>query len=73
MKQQPFALAAIRGSYRNFSEKEKKIADYILNDPRNIIHLTINQIADELGLAESTVFRFCQRLGFKGFQAFKIA
>jgi len=73
MKQQQFALAAIRGSYRNFSEKEKKIADYILNDPRNIIHLTINQIADELGLAESTVFRFCQRLGFKGFQAFKIA
>lgn len=73
MKKQQFALAAIRGSYRNFSEKEKKIADYILNDPRNIIHLTINQIADELSLAESTVFRFCQRVGFKGFQAFKIA
>lgn len=73
MKKQQFALAAIRGSYRTFSEKEKKIADYILNDPRNIIHLTINQIADELELAESTVFRFCQRIGFKGFQAFKIA
>ena len=73
MKKQQFALAAIRGSYRNFSVKEKKIADYIINDPRNIIHLTINQIADELNLAESTVFRFCQRIGFKGFQAFKIA
>lgn len=73
MKQQQFALAAIRGSYRHFSEKEKKIADYVLNDPKNIIHLTINQIADELGLAESTVFRFCQRIGFKGFQAFKIS
>ena len=73
MKEQQFALAAIRGSYRHFSEKEKKIADYVLNDPKNIIHLTINQIADELGLAESTVFRFCQRIGFKGFQAFKIS
>lgn len=73
MKQQQFALAAIRGSYRHFSEKEKKIADYVLTDPKNIIHLTINQIADELGLAESTIFRFCQRIGFKGFQAFKIS
>ena len=73
MKEQQFALAAIRGSYSHFSDKEKKIADYVLNDPKNIIHLTINQIADELGLAESTVFRFCQRIGFKGFQAFKIS
>lgn len=73
MKEQQFALAAIRGSYRHFSEKEKKIADYVLNDPKNIIHLTINQIADELGLAESTIFRFCQRIGFKGFQALKIS
>ncbi|RNF39876.1 MurR/RpiR family transcriptional regulator [Planococcus salinus] len=73
MKEQRFALAAVRGSYRHFSDKEKKIADFILEDPRNIIHLTINQIADELGLAESTVFRFCQRIGFKGFQAFKIS
>lgn len=73
MKEQQFALAAIRGSYRHFSEKEKKIADFVLNDPKNIIHLTINQIADELGLAESTIFRFCQRIGFKGFQAFKIS
>ncbi|ALS77308.1 MurR/RpiR family transcriptional regulator [Planococcus kocurii] len=73
MKEQQFALAAIRGSYRHFSEKEKKIADYVLHDPKNIIHLTINQIADELGLAESTIFRFCQRIGFKGFQAFKIS
>lgn len=73
MKEQQFALAAIRGSYQRFSDKEKKIADYVLNDPKNIIHLTINQIADELGLAESTIFRFCQRIGFKGFQAFKIS
>src|SRR5690606_31019917 len=32
-----------------------------------------NQIADELNLAESTIFRFCQRIGFKGFQSFKIS
>ncbi|WP_367112766.1 hypothetical protein [Virgibacillus sp.] len=38
-----------------------------------MIHHTINQMADELEVAESTVFRFCQRVGFKGYQALKIA
>ncbi|WLD95335.1 MurR/RpiR family transcriptional regulator [Alkalihalobacillus sp. AL-G] len=66
-------ISRIRSSYGIFSEKEKKIADYILNQPDHIIHSTINQIADDLNIAEATVFRFCKRLGFKGYQAMKIA
>ncbi|MBU8567344.1 MurR/RpiR family transcriptional regulator [Virgibacillus pantothenticus] len=66
-------LARIRSNYSRLSDKEKKIADYILQQPKAIIHHTINQIADELEVAESTVFRFCQRVGFKGYQALKIA
>ncbi|MFB4167299.1 MurR/RpiR family transcriptional regulator [Virgibacillus sp. JSM 102003] len=70
---QKHALASIRSNYGKFSDKEKKIADYVLYNPQNIIHNTINQVADELEVAESTVFRFCKRIGFKGYQAFKIA
>ncbi|MFC4559858.1 MurR/RpiR family transcriptional regulator [Virgibacillus kekensis] len=70
---QKHALARIRSNYGKFSDKEKKIADYVLYNPQNIIHNTINQVADELEIAESTVFRFCKRVGFKGYQAFKIA
>ncbi|GAA0614545.1 MurR/RpiR family transcriptional regulator [Virgibacillus siamensis] len=66
-------LASIRSNYGKFSDKEKSIADFILENPQNIIHHTINQVSEELGVAESTVFRFCQRVGFKGFQALKIA
>lgn len=66
-------LASIRSNYGKFSTKEKKIADYILANPQQIIHHTINQVSDDLGIADSTVFRFCQRIGFKGYQAFKIA
>ncbi|SDY23124.1 DNA-binding transcriptional regulator, MurR/RpiR family, contains HTH and SIS domains [Evansella caseinilytica] len=63
----------IRSNYPTFSDKERKIADYILENPQNIIHGTINQVADDIGIADSTVFRFCKRLGFKGYQAMKIA
>ncbi|MGG5252662.1 MurR/RpiR family transcriptional regulator [Neobacillus sp. SM06] len=66
-------LGTIRSYYPKFSEKEKKIADYILENPEVIIHRTINEVADDLNVADATVFRFSKRIGFKGFQAMKIA
>ena len=55
------------------SVKKKKIANYILEQPEQIIHSTINEVADDLNVADATVFRFCKRIGFKGYQAMKIA
>lgn len=66
-------LSRIRSSYNHFSEKEKLIADYILENREEMVHYTINHIAEDLMVAEATVFRFCKRIGFKGFQALKIA
>ncbi|GGC85609.1 RpiR family transcriptional regulator [Thalassobacillus devorans] len=66
-------LKRIRSSYQQFSEKEKQIADYIISEPEKIVHSSINQVADDLKVADATVFRFCKRLGFKGYQALKIA
>lgn len=63
----------IKSLASTFSEKEKRIADFILKEPEKIIHGTINQIAAETNLADSTVFRFCKRLGYSGFQELKIA
>ncbi len=66
-------IGKIRSYYARLSEKEKKIADYILQNPEQIIHCTINELAEDLNVADATVFRFCKRIGFKGFQAMKIA
>jgi RpiR family carbohydrate utilization transcriptional regulator len=66
-------LGKIRSYYARFSEKEKKIADYILKKPDRIIHSTINEVAEDLNVADATVFRFCKHIGFKGYQAMKIA
>ncbi|TWE04834.1 RpiR family transcriptional regulator [Neobacillus bataviensis] len=66
-------LGKIRSYYARLSEKEKKVADYILKNPEKIIHNTINEVAEDLQVADATVFRFCKRIGFKGYQAMKIA
>ncbi|HYK74190.1 MAG TPA: MurR/RpiR family transcriptional regulator [Pseudoneobacillus sp.] len=66
-------LPRIRSYYSRFSDKEKKIADYIISNPEKIIHSTISQVADDLQIADATVFRFCKHIGFKGYQAMKIS
>lgn len=63
----------INSTYSRLSEKEKRIANYILETPESIIHSTISEIAEKLEIADATVFRFCKRIGFGGFQEMKIA
>ena len=53
------------------SSKEAMIADLILADPHAASRLTINEIADRLGMAPSTVFQFTRTLGYKGFRDFR--
>lgn len=63
----------IKANYSSLSSKEKAVADYILKNPKEIIHLSITEFAEYSSVAEATIFRFCKRLGFRGYQAFKIA
>lgn len=72
MEQPQQCLTRIQSFYPEFSETEKKIADYILQFPEKMTHQTITQVADDIGVATSTIFRFCQRIGFKGYQRMKI-
>jgi RpiR family transcriptional regulator, carbohydrate utilization regulator len=71
--EQTNSLGKIRCYYVRLSDKEKKIADYILQNPKHIIHSTITEVAEDLNVADATVFRFCKRIGFKGYQALKIS
>ncbi len=66
-------LAYIRASFPSLSDKERVIANYIIEHPEKIIHLSINELAEETACAEATIFRLCKRLGFKGYQALKIS
>ncbi len=37
------------------------------------IYLTVTELAEKVGVGETTVLRFCRRIGFKGYQSFKMA
>jgi RpiR family carbohydrate utilization transcriptional regulator len=54
------------------SKSEKWIALSVLNNPTKVINQSITSLAEEAGVSLPTVNRFCKKLGFDGYPAFKI-
>lgn len=55
------------------TKTERKLIDRICEiDKKDLIYLSITDLADMLGVAEATILRFCRKLEFKGFQDFKL-
>ncbi len=52
---------------------EKKVAQWILDHPEEILPLSISELAEAVGCGEATVFRFARHLGFAGYQDLKIS
>ncbi|UVI29537.1 MurR/RpiR family transcriptional regulator [Paenibacillus spongiae] len=64
--------AQIQSAYTSLSATEKRIADYVLNVPEQIMYNSVTQVAEELEIAQSTVTKFCRTIGLRGFQELKI-
>lgn len=62
----------IMKEYPNLRPIARKLADYIIENENDVIHLSITELAERAGVSETTVIRFCRRLGFEGYQDFKI-
>jgi len=64
--------ALLKSKMSQFSKQEKNIASYLLEldiDPRI---LTSNALAEQLGISQSTVIRFTQKLGYESFRTFLV-
>jgi len=57
--------------YSSLSAKEKKVADYILQNLHLVFALPINDLAEKAEVSSATIVRFSQHLGFSGFQDLK--
>ena len=53
-------------------KSEVKVAEFILDRAPEVVHASISELAEKVGVSEPTVIRFCRGVGFKGFQDFKI-
>ncbi|WP_462151983.1 MurR/RpiR family transcriptional regulator [Pseudoalteromonas xiamenensis] len=63
-------IKALRASLSN---SESKLADYTLNNPELIRNQSSIELASAANVSQSSVVKFAQKLGYKGFPEFKFA
>lgn len=66
-------LIYIRQRYPGLAQSDRRLADYLLAQPDHARHLSSQQLAAEAGVSQSSVVKFAQKLGYKGFPAMKLA
>ncbi len=52
---------------------ERKVAELVLAEPAEVVHMRIVDLAARAEVSEPTVVRFCRAVGSAGFQHFKLA
>ncbi|MBA2175918.1 MurR/RpiR family transcriptional regulator [Halobacillus locisalis] len=65
-------LSVIRSYYPSLTKSEQKVADMVLEDIESVLYCSVTDLADKAGVGETTALRFCRKLGFKGYQEFKL-
>ncbi|WP_461371340.1 MurR/RpiR family transcriptional regulator [Candidatus Darwinibacter acetoxidans] len=65
-------LARIRSAYPSLTPTEKRVADYCMKRPEEIIYLSVTQLSERCGVGESTIIRFSQAAGFSGYHDLKL-
>ena len=70
--QVPGCFVRIHGTYATLRSAEQRVADFILKHPEELIYLTVTELAERTQTSESTVVRLCQKIGYRGYQEFKI-
>lgn len=65
-------LTKIRSSYNQFTKAEKKVADFILTNPKDVLFMSITDLAEACEVGDTSVFRFCKTMELKGYQEFKM-
>ncbi|KKI89892.1 RpiR family transcriptional regulator [Bacillus sp. SA1-12] len=65
-------LNIIKNVIPSLPESERKIADYILDHPKEVVNCTAGELGALAGSSSAAVIRLCKSLGVKGFQELKV-
>lgn len=56
----------------NLTPIEQNIAQYILKNRNEVVNYSIQELSAKLFVSKSSILRFCKKLGFHGFNDFKV-
>ena len=66
-------LSRINSFYDKLSPSERRVADYVREHPEQVIHMPLAKLAQQAGVSDPSVLRFCRAIGYRGYLDFKVA
>jgi RpiR family transcriptional regulator, carbohydrate utilization regulator len=66
-------LTRIRVAFDALNPAERRVAGIVLEQPAQVVHLAIAELAALAAVSEGSVVRFCNSVGCRGYQALKLA
>jgi RpiR family carbohydrate utilization transcriptional regulator len=65
--------ARVRATYEALTEAEQRVAQFIERHPQEIIHLSVQALAQRIQVSEATIVRCCRSIGYHGLRDLKLA
>ena len=63
----------INNLYNNMQRAERAVAEYVLQNPDEVILMSMKALANKVEVSDNSVLRFCRTCGFSGYLDFKTA
>ncbi|AWX54814.1 MULTISPECIES: MurR/RpiR family transcriptional regulator [Brevibacillus] len=65
-------LVGLQAILDQLKPSERKVADYILAHPEDVVKLSVQKLAEYSGVSEATIIRLARSLNMKGYQELKL-
>lgn len=62
----------MRAAAASLSEAEQRVAVAFERQPAELVHLSVEELAQRIGVSTATVVRFCQSIGYRGLRELKL-
>jgi RpiR family transcriptional regulator, carbohydrate utilization regulator len=67
------SFARMRAIYPSLPPSERKVVDFILAHGKEVLHMTLAELAEGSGVSDTTVVRLCRSLEYRSFLELKIS
>ena len=65
-------IETIKEQYDQIFSAEKKVADFILENPEMAVNANVSELANYSGVSDATVIRLCKHIGYEGYYQLKL-
>jgi len=73
MSEDTIFFERLKQKYSSLRSSEKRVVDFILQNPEDIANYSITELAQKCSTSETTVNRLCHSIGYSGYSQMKIS